>query len=40
MSKSNSFESKILRHILLNEAITGIGDVNGLPESATAGYLN
>lgn len=39
MSKSNSFESKILRHILINEAITGIGDANGLPASATAGNV-
>ena len=39
MSKSNAFESKILRHILLNEAIAGLGDVTGLPASAAAGSL-
>jgi hypothetical protein len=39
MSKSNVFESKILRHILLNEAIAGLGDANGLPASATPGSV-
>ena len=36
---SNAFESAILRHVLLNEAITGIGDAAGLPASATAGNV-
>lgn len=39
MSATNSFESEILRHILLNEAISDIGDSNGLPESATPGNI-
>lgn len=39
MSKSNTFEYDIQAHIFNNVAITGIGDTNGLPESATAGNL-
>ena len=39
MSKSNSFESKILRHILLNEAIATLGDAAGVLPSAAAGSV-
>ena len=39
MSASNSFESALLRHIFLNEAIANIGDATGLPSAATAGSL-
>lgn len=36
---SNAFESAILRHVLMNEAIPGVGDSSGLPASATAGNV-
>lgn len=39
MSKSNTFESEILRHIFLNEAIPNIGDATGLPGSAAVGSV-
>lgn len=39
MSKSNFLESKMLRHVFLNEAIAGIGDATGLPAAAAAGSL-
>lgn len=39
MSASNAFESAILRHVLLNEAITGIGNAGGLPASSAAGNV-
>lgn len=39
MGATNSFESEVLRHILLNEAIPNIGDASGLPASATAGSV-
>lgn len=38
-SKSNTFENKILLHILQNAAIAGIGDTNGVLASATAGNV-
>jgi len=37
MGATNSFESEVLRHILLNEAIPDLGDVAGLPAAATEG---
>lgn len=37
MSLTNSMESKIARHLFLNEAIALIGDATGLPASAAAG---
>lgn len=37
MSLTNSMESKVARHLFLNEAITLIGDATGLPAAATAG---
>jgi len=36
---SNAFESAILRHVLLNESIPGIGDAAGLPAPAAAGNV-
>jgi len=39
MSATNSFESEVLRHILMNEPIANIGNVTGLPASSTAGYV-
>ena len=39
MSASNAFETAILQHIFQNAAIANIGDVSGLPASATAGSL-
>lgn len=37
MNATNSFESEIIRHILLNEAIPNIGDAAGLPAAVTEG---
>jgi hypothetical protein len=37
MGATNSFESEVLRHILLNEAITDIGDAGGLLPSVAPG---
>ena len=37
MGATNSFESEVLRHILLNEAIADIGDAGGLLPSAVDG---
>ena len=37
MGATNSFESEVLRHILLNEAITNIGDAGGLLPSVAPG---
>ena len=39
MSATNSFESEVLRHILLNEAITNIGDAGGLLPSVAVGNV-
>ena len=39
MSKADTFETEILAHIFTNTAIANIGDVPGLPVSATAGSL-
>ena len=39
MGATNSFESEVLRHILLNEAITDIGDAGGLLPSVLAGNV-
>jgi len=39
VSKSDTFENGLLRHVLLNEAIALVGDATGLPASATAGSL-
>lgn len=39
MSKSNTFESDLLKHIFQNAAIALVGDATGLPASATAGSL-
>lgn len=39
MSKSNAFETALLNHIFLNNAIANIGDATGLPASATTGSL-
>jgi hypothetical protein len=39
MSATNSFESGVLRHIFLNEAITSIGDAGGLLKSVVAGSV-
>ncbi len=39
MGATNSFESEVLRHILLNEAIPNIGDVGGLLPSVLAGNV-
>lgn len=39
MSKGNTFENELLLHIFNNAAIAGIGDVNGVLASATAGHL-
>lgn len=39
MSASNAFETSLLQHIFQNAAIANIGDVSGLPASATAGSL-
>jgi len=39
MSATNSFESAILRHILLNDPITGLGDAGGLLPSVVAGSV-
>lgn len=36
---SNAFETAILRHVLLNEAITGVGNAGGLPASSAAGNV-
>lgn len=38
-SKSNTFETNLLKHILQNVAIANIGDASGLPVSATAGNV-
>jgi len=40
VSASNAFETAILQHIFQNAAIANIGDVSGLPASATAGSLH
>lgn len=37
MGATNSFESEVLRHILLNEPITSLGDAGGLLPSVAAG---
>ena len=39
MSATNSFESEVLRHILLNEAIPNLGDAGGLLPSVLAGNV-
>lgn len=39
MSATKGFQSEIVRHILLNEAIANIGDASGLPAAATDGDL-
>lgn len=39
MSASNAFETALLRHIFLNEALASVGDAAGLQPSATAGTL-
>lgn len=39
MSKTNTFENDIQLHIFNNVAIADIGDVSGLPASATPGSL-
>ena len=39
MSKSNAFESDMLKHIFQNAAIALIGDASGLQPSAAAGSL-
>jgi|LNFM01.1.fsa_nt_gb hypothetical protein len=39
MSKSNTFETNLIRHIFLNEAITLVGDAAGLLPSTLAGNL-
>jgi hypothetical protein len=39
MSATNSFESEVLRHILLNEAILNLGDAGGLLPSVAAGSV-
>lgn len=39
MSKSNSFETNLLKHIFQNAAMAGIGDAGGLQPSAAAGNL-
>lgn len=39
MSKSNTFENKLLRHIFLNEALALIGDAVGLRSSTLEGNL-
>ncbi len=39
MGATNSFESEVLRHILLNEAIPNIGDAGGLLPSVLAGNV-
>lgn len=37
MGATNSFESEVLRHILLNEPLLGLGDTGGLLPSAAPG---
>lgn len=37
MSATTSFQSEVLRHILLNESLLGLGDTAGLLPSAAAG---
>lgn len=39
MSKSNTTETNLLKHIFQNVAWANIGDASGLPASATAGSL-
>lgn len=39
MSATTSFQSEVLRHILLNEAIPNIGDAGGLLPSVIAGNV-
>lgn len=39
MSATTSFQTEVLRHILLNEDIPDIGDASGLPASSTDGNL-
>ena len=39
MSKSNTAETNLLKHIFQNVAWANIGDASGLPASATAGSL-
>lgn len=39
MSKSNAFETDLLRHIFNNDAISLVGDATGLRGSTTAGSL-
>jgi hypothetical protein len=39
MGATNSFESEIVRHILLNEAIPDIGNAGGLPASSVDGNI-
>lgn len=40
MSKTNTFETEFLQHILQNAGLPGIGDVTGLLGSAVAGSLH
>ena len=39
MGATNSFKSEVLRHILLNEAITDLGDAGGLLPSVADGSV-
>ena len=39
MSFSNLLENELLLHIFNNQSMIGIGDINGLPSSFTAGSL-
>jgi hypothetical protein len=39
MSKSNTFENDLLKHVFNNDAITLVGDAGGLLGSSTAGSL-
>jgi hypothetical protein len=39
MSATTSFQSEVLRHILLNEAIADLGDAAGMPAAATEGFV-
>lgn len=39
MGATNSFESEVLRHILLNEPITNLGDAGGVLPSVVAGNV-
>jgi len=39
MGATNSFESEVLRHIIMNEAITNMGDAGGLLQSVLDGDI-